>query len=312
MCLSGTFTIGQCCGSATSFYMCRGRKLTGSNKPDKWGSSAEMREFMKIAFIGTGNMGYPLLKGAIAAFGADNVTFLSKHREHEEVLAAELGVPYAPRMLEMVMQSDIIVLAVKPQYAAEVYPDVKLAMSKDKIVVSVMAGVDMETLKKQTGAAKIVRTMPNTPAMLGEGMTCICYSETVTEVEKEVVRRLFSSVGKIEEIPEKLMNAAICANGSSPAFVYMFMEALADAVVKYGIPRDMAYRLVGQTVLGSAKMLLESGDHPGKLKDAVCSPGGTTIAGVAALEEYGLRGAVIKAADACYEKALAMSVPQKK
>lgn len=261
---------------------------------------------MKIAFVGAGNMGYPLLKGAVAAFGAGNVTFKTRRREHEEALSAELGVPYAPRMLDMVMQADLIVLAVKPQYATEVYPDIKLAMAKEKIVISVMAGVSVEELKRQTGAVKIVRTMPNTPAMLGEGMTCISYSDEVTEVEKEVVRKLFVSVGKYEEIPETLMNAAICANGSSPAFVYMFMEALADGVVKYGIPRDMAYRLVGQTVLGSAKMLLETGEHPGKLKDAVCSPGGTTIAGVAALEEYGLRNAVMKAADACYEKAESM------
>lgn len=258
---------------------------------------------MKIAFIGAGNMGYPLLKGAVVAFGAANVTFQTKRREHEEALSLELGVPYAPRMLEMVMQSDIIVLAVKPQYAAEVYPDLKLAMSKEKIIVSVMAGVTVDELKQQTGAVKIVRAMPNTPARLNEGMTCISYSDAVTEVEKEVVRKLFLSVGKIEEIPEKLMNAAICANGSSPAFVYMFMEALADGAVKYGIPRDLAYRLVGQTVLGSAKMLLETGEHPGSLKDAVCSPGGTTIAGVAALEEHGLRNAVLKSVDACYEKA---------
>ena len=261
---------------------------------------------MKIGFIGAGNMGYPLLKGAAAAFGRENVTFVSKRREREEKVAAELGISFAPRLLDMVMQSDIIVLAVKPQYAAEVYPDVRLAMSKEKIVISVMAGIDMRGLKKETGAVKLVRAMPNTPAMLGEGMTCISCSETVSEVEREVVRTLFSGVGRIEEIHEELMNAAICANGSSPAFVYLFMEALADAVVKYGIPRDMAYRLVGQTVLGSAKMLLESGNHPGALKDAVCSPGGTTIAGVAALEESGLRGAVIRAADACYERACAM------
>ena len=258
---------------------------------------------MKISFIGAGNMGYPLLKGAVAAFGEANVTFQTKRREHEEALSLELGVPYAPRMLEMVMQSDIIVLAVKPQYAAEVYPDLKLAMSKEKIIVSVMAGVTVDELKQRTGAVKIVRAMPNTPARLNEGMTCISYSDAVTEVEREVVRKLFLSVGKIEEIPEKLMNAAICANGSSPAFVYMFMEALADGAVKYGIPRDLAYRLVGQTVLGSAKMLLETGEHPGSLKDAVCSPGGTTIAGVAALEEHGLRNAVLKSVDACYEKA---------
>ncbi|MDE7297366.1 MAG: pyrroline-5-carboxylate reductase [Lachnospiraceae bacterium] len=261
---------------------------------------------MRIGFIGAGNMGFPLLKGAAAAFEKENVTFLTKRREREEEIAAQLGISYAPRLLDMVMQSDIIVLAVKPQYAAEVYPDVRLAMSREKIVVSVMAGVDMAALKKETGAVKLVRTMPNTPAMLGEGMTCISYSDAVSEVEKEVIRTLFSCVGKIEEIPERLMNAAICANGSSPAFVYLFMEALADAVVKYGIPRDMAYRLVGQTVLGSAKMLLDSGKHPGALKDAVCSPGGTTIAGIAALEEYGLRNAVIKAADACYERACEM------
>ncbi len=269
--------------------------------------TGDKEERVKISLIGAGNMGYPLLKGAVAAFGAENVTFQTKRREHEEALSAELGVPYAPRLLEMVMQSDIIVLAVKPQYAPEVYPDVKLAMSKEKIIVSVMAGVTVEELKRRTGAAKIVRAMPNTPAMLGEGMTCISYSGEVTEVEKEVVRKLFLSLGKIEEITENLMNAAICANGSSPAFVYMFMEALADGVVKYGIPREMAYRLVAQTVLGSAKMLLETGEHPGKLKDAVCSPGGTTIAGVAALEEHGFRNAVLKAADACYEKAESMN-----
>lgn len=267
------------------------------------GFAGDKEEDVKIALVGAGNMGYPLLKGAIAAFGAENVTFQTKRREHEEALSAELGIFYAPRMLDMVMQSDVIVLAVKPQYAPEVYPDIKLAMAKEKIIISVMAGVTVEELKRQTGAVKIVRAMPNTPAMLGEGMTCISYSGEVTEVEKEVVRKLFLCVGKIEEIPEGLLNAAICANGSSPAFVYMFMEALADGVVKYGIPRDMAYRLVGQTVLGSAKMLLETREHPGKLKDAVCSPGGTTIAGVAALEEYGLRNAVMKAADACYEKA---------
>lgn len=268
---------------------------------------SRMRGSMKIGFIGTGCMGFPLLKGAVEAYGKENVTFLSKHREHEAAVSEQLGVPYAQRLLDMVIQSDIIVLAVKPQYAHEVYPDVKLAMSKEKILISVMAGVDITELEKETGALKIVRAMPNTPAMLKEGMTCISYSDRVSEVEREVVRTLFLSVGKVEEIPEKLMNAAICANGSSPAFAYLFMEALSDAVVQYGIPRDMAYRLVGQTMLGSAKMLLESGKHPGELKDAVCSPGGTTIAGIAALEEYGLRGAVIKGAAACYERACSMS-----
>ncbi|MBQ9120028.1 MAG: pyrroline-5-carboxylate reductase [Lachnospiraceae bacterium] len=258
---------------------------------------------MKICFVGMGNMGYPIMKGAIDLFGKENVTFRSKRKEHMEQIQAETGVAYAPSLLDMVTRSDMVVLCVKPQYASEIYEDVRLAMSKEKVLVSIMAGVSIDTLKKETGAVKIVRTMPNTPAMLKEGMTSICYSDEVAAAEKDIVKQLFTSIGKVEEITEKLMNAAICANGSSPAFAYIFMEALADAVVKYGIPRDMAYRLVGQTMLGSAKMLLESGKHPAVLKDEVCSPGGTTIAGVAALEEHGLRNAVIKAADACYEKA---------
>ncbi len=258
---------------------------------------------MRIGFVGMGNMGYPIMKGAVDVFGKENVTFRSKRQEHMEQVQAETGVAYAASLLDMVTYSDIIVLCVKPQYAPEIYEDVRLAMTKEKLLISIMAGVSIETLQKETGAARVVRTMPNTPAMLKEGMTSICYSAGVTAAEKELVRRLFEGIGKVEEITEKLMNAAICANGSSPAFAYIFMEALADAVVKYGIPRDMAYRLVGQTMVGSAKMLLESGKHPGQLKDEVCSPGGTTIAGVAALEEYGLRNAVIKAVDACYEKA---------
>lgn len=252
-------------------------------------------------------MGSPIFHGAIREFGKENVTFLSKRKEHMQKLTAQTQILPAASLLELVTKSDMIVLAVKPQHIWELYPDIKLTMTQDKIIVSVMAGVDITELRARTGAKKIVRTMPNLPAMLGDGMTCISFAEdTLNESEKAVVRRLFLSVGRVEELPERLMNAAVCANGSSPAFAFMFMEALADAVVKYGISRDMAYRLVAQTMLGSAKMLLETGRHPGELKDDVCSPGGTTIEGVAALEEYGLRNAIIKAADACYQKAADM------
>jgi pyrroline-5-carboxylate reductase len=147
--------------------------------------------------------------------------------------------------------------------------------------------------------------MPNTPAMVSEGMSGLCYSnDNFTEDEKNVIDHFFTSFGKYEIFEERLMYAVVCANGSSPAYVYMFIEALADSVVKYGIPRDKAYTLAAQTVLGSAKMVLETKEHPGKLKDQVCSPGGTTIAAVAALEEFGFRNSVIKATDACYEKAV--------
>ena len=137
--------------------------------------------------------------------------------------------------------------------------------------------------------------MPNTPAQVCEGMTAICFdNEKFTPEEKNMVCALFESVGKIAVLPERLMDAAVVANGRSPAFVYIFMEALADGAVKFGIPRATAYEMVAQTVIGSAKMLLETGEHPGKLKDNVCSPGGTTIAAVAALEEAGFRNAITR------------------
>lgn len=149
----------------------------------------------------------------------------------------------------------------------------------------------------------MVRTMPNTPAMVGEGMTGLCYDETLfTDEEKATVEALFTAVGKTEKVEEKLLDVVASASGCSPAYVYMFIEALADGCVKNGLPRQMAYRMAAQAVLGSAKMVLETGKHPGELKDMVCSPGGTTIEGVAALEQGNFRGAIIKACDANYEK----------
>lgn len=152
-------------------------------------------------------------------------------------------------------------------------------------------GISIEDLKKRLGSDKrFVRAMPNTPALLGCGMTGISYnSEEFTFEEKDVIDKIFSSFGKYSVVEERLMNAVVCASGSSPAYVYMFIEALADGVVKYGMPRDKAYEFVAQTVSGAAQMVLQTKEHPAVLKDKVCSPGGTTIAGVAALEENGFR-----------------------
>ena len=259
----------------------------------------------KIGFIGTGKMGYPMMLGAIRAFGAANVAFSAKTEKTKERVTKETGIESAKDNASLIQECDVIVLGVKPQFFHEIYGDLKKHMTKEKMIISLAAGVTIKDMADQVGAdIKIVRSMPNTPAMVGEGMTCVSYSEhAFTDEEKEIVDRFFTSCGKYQVIPETLMNAAICANGSSPAYVYMFIEALADSVVKYGIPRAMAYELVSQTVLGAAKMVLETKEHPGRLKDNVCSPGGTTIAGVAALEEFGFRNAVIKATDACYEKA---------
>ena len=177
-------------------------------------------------------------------------------------------------------------------------------VTPEQVVVSLAPGITISNITERLGGnVRVVRAMPNTPAMLGEGMTGVSYGEaSYTEEEKETIRDIFSSCGRVELVEERLMDAVGCVSGCGPAFAYLFIEALADGGVKYGLPRKTAYAMAAQTVLGSAKMILETGKHPGQLKDEVCSPGGTTIAGVSALEEYGLRNAVIKAADACYEK----------
>lgn len=262
----------------------------------------------KIGFIGAGNMGLPLLMGATKLLGAEQLTFFcadefSNKRAHETT-----GVEQAESLENLIKTCECVVLAVKPQSFGDVLPVVKANTFEGQIIISLAPGVTVDYLSEETGGkTKIVRTMPNTPAMVGEGMTAICYgSDNFTVEEKQMVKGLFESVGKMVEFPERLMDASVVASGSSPAFVYIFMEALADGAVKFGIPRAQAYEMVAQTVIGAGKMLLETGEHPGKLKDNVCSPGGTTIAAVAALEEAGFRNAVIKACDACYEKATSM------
>lgn len=261
----------------------------------------------RFGFIGAGNMGLPLLKGAISLCGVDNCGFYTPVPEEVKRVNEITGADSFTDNVQLASNSKFIVLCVKPQFLGGVYEDLKTIDLKDKVIVSIAAGVSSVTIRENLGEnTKIVRIMPNTPAGVGEGMACICFPEEsmLSKEEKDTVLSLFEKVGKAEVIPETLMNAAVCANGSSPAYVYMFIEALADSVVKYGIPRKTAYTLAAQTVLGSAKMVLETGMHPGALKDNVCSPGGTTIAAVEKLEEYGFRNAIMKATDACYEKSV--------
>lgn len=261
-----------------------------------------------MGFIGAGNMGYPMLVGAKKVFGAEQVVFTTASTKSRENVKQKTGLSYMLNNKSLAASCKYIILAVKPQFFEEVFKDIKEAVKKDQVIISVAAGVTIDNIKDRLGnEIRVVRGMPNTPAMVNEGMSGVCFSQDAfSEDEKEIVAQLFSSFGKYELFDEKLMNAVVCANGSSPAYVYMFIEALADSVVKYGIPRNKAYELVAQTVLGAAKMVMETGEHPGKLKDQVCSPGGTTIAAVAALEEHGFRNAVIKATDACYEKAVSL------
>lgn len=266
-----------------------------------------------FGFIGAGNMGYPLLKAAYQTFGKDEVIYTDASLERKQFVMQETGLPFSKNNLIVVEGCKFLVLAVKPQFFPEVLQEIKEAVTKDHVIISIAAGITIDSIKNSLPkSTRVVRAMPNTPAMVLKGMTGVCYSkEEYSTEELEIIDRFFRSFGKYEVFDEKLMNAVICANGSSPAYVYMFIEALADSVVSYGIPRDKAYTLVAQTVLGSAAMVLETGEHPGKLKDNVCSPGGTTIAAVKALEEYGFRNAIMKASDACYEKAETLNLKNK-
>ena len=263
---------------------------------------------VKIGFIGMGNMGNAILNGLLKTHRPEDMIFSAAHQDKMEAVTARTKVPHAGSNRECAKAVKYLILAVKPQYFDAVFSEIRDVVTPEQVVISLAPGVTISNITERLGGnVRVVRAMPNTPAMLGEGMTGIsCGEGSCTEEEKETVRDIFSSCGRVEMVEERLMDAVGCVSGSSPAFVYMFIEALADGGVKYGLPRKTAYAMAAQTVLGSAKMILETGKHPGQLKDEVCSPGGTTIAGVSALEEHGRRNALIKAADACYEKTQSM------
>ena len=258
----------------------------------------------KIGFIGMGNMGFAILQGLLKLYRPEDLLFTDVNQERMETVKKQTGVDFVESNAECANQSRIVVLAVKPQYYDAVLKNIKYAVKPEQIVISIAPGITIDSLVKKLGDGKrIVRAMPNTPALLGEGMTGVTYDrELFTEEEEQEIRAFFQSFGRMEYVEERLMSAVVCASGSSPAYVYMFIEALADSAVRYGLPRDKAYEFAAQTVKGAAEMVLQTGKHPGELKDMVCSPAGTTIAGVAALEEYGFRNAVLKANEACYEK----------
>lgn len=255
-----------------------------------------------LGFIGMGNMGTALLKGTKKVFGNDMV-FYDGSEERMEQISKQEDVKALNTNSDVVNEAKYIILAVKPQIFDKVYGDINKSITKDNVIISLAPGITIKQLKSNINTERIVRTMPNTPAMVGEGMTGICYDEKFfTSEEEEVINRIFSSVGRVKKVDEKLINSVVCASGSSPAYVFMFMEALADSVVSCGMPRNDAYEFVAQTVLGSAKLMLETGMHPGALKDMVCSPGGTTIAGVAELEKNGFRKSIFSATEACFDK----------
>ena len=264
----------------------------------------------KLGFIGNGNMGRAMMGGIINAdvFAPENIIVSDIHEEGLKAVKKEYGVNTSLDNKDVAKFSDIIILSVKPNLYPLIISGIKDDVKEDVIIVTIAAGRKIEDTEKEFGRKiKVVRVMPNTPALVGEGMSATCPSEAVTREELKEIIDIFESFGKAEVVAENLMDAVTSVSGSSPAYVYIFIEAMADAAVLDGIPRDKAYTMAAQAVLGSAKMVLETGMHPGALKDMVSSPGGTTIEAVATLEEKGFRNAVISAMRACTKKSKEMS-----
>lgn len=260
---------------------------------------------MKLGFIGCGNMAQAMIGGIISANLIDKNEIIASDGYEPSLKKAQenLGINTTMDNKEVASKSEIVVLSVKPQFYNNVIEEISPVISENTIIVTIAPGQTLEGLRKAFAKdVKIVRTMPNTPAMVREGMTAMCANEMVTKDEVEKVKSILSGFGLAEIVPEYMMDAVVAVSGSSPAYVFMFIEALADGAVLEGMSRQQAYTFAAQSVLGSAKMVLENNMHPGELKDMVCSPAGTTIEAVKVLEEEGFRQAVIKAMVACADR----------
>ena len=264
----------------------------------------------KIGFIGAGNMAGAIIGGIIKSnlVESQNVIASAKTMTNLNKLKDEYNINVTLDAREVVKNSDIVFMAVKPNIFDGVLESVKDLIGDEKIVVSIAAGKSISSMENIIGDdKKIIRTMPNTPALVNEGMSALCPNKNIEDEELKIVKDIFDSFGKSEVVGEYLIDSVIGVSGSSPAYVFMFIEAMADAAVVGGMPRKQAYNFAAQSVLGAAKIVLESGKHPGELKDMVCSPGGTTIEAVKVLENEGMRSSVINAVCACIEKSKEMS-----
>lgn len=261
---------------------------------------------MTIGFIGLGNMARAII-GGLTAQGiveAQDIVGSAKTEATRTRMASEFGIRTAQTNAAVAEQADVLVLAVKPIFFSEVIAEVKDAIGDNTLVISIAAGLTIEWIENAFDRdIRLIRCMPNTPALVSAGCTAICVGTHATPEDERLCTQLMESFGRAVVIPERLMDAASAVSGSSPAFVFMFIESLADGAVEAGMPRAQAYEFAAQAVMGSAKLVLETKEHPGALKDMVCSPGGTTIEGVKALEESGMRAAIMNAVDACVKKA---------
>ena len=259
----------------------------------------------KIGFIGCGNMASAIIGGIVGSgkVEADEIIAADPLAETRERASATHGIHVTADNAEAARSSEILFLAVKPQMLDLVADQIRDSLRDEQLIVSILAGVSIrkleETFPTEPGALRrIVRLMPNTPALVGAGMTAACCSISVPVDDFEEICGLCESFGKVEVVPERLFDAVTALSGSSPATVFVFLEALADGAVACGMPRQQAYRMAAQTVLGSARLMQETGRHPGVLKDMVTSPAGTTAEGLRVLEKCGFRSAVIESVEA--------------
>lgn len=264
----------------------------------------------KIGFIGGGNMASAIIGGLLSSglSDKDHISAADKNAEAAKRLTEQYGITAVTENTRVSSCADILFLAVKPNMFPVVIPEIREHLRENAVIVSIAAGQPIARIETLFGKKiKLIRVMPNTPALVGASMSALCKNEHVTDEEMAEVKSVFDSFGESEIVGENLMDAVVGVSGSSPAYVYLFIEAMADAAVADGMPRSQAYKFAAQSVLGSAKMVLETGKHPGELKDMVCSPGGTTIEAVAVLEQKGFRSAVIEAQRACVQKSRDMS-----
>ena len=269
---------------------------------------------VKLGFIGTGNMGGALARAARRRVPGGCIHLANRTPEKAEALAEELGCRVS-NAAGAAKWADFIFLGVKPQMMADLLAELRpaLAARQDRfLLVTMAAGLSINTIQQLAGGDyPVIRIMPNTPASIGEGMILYTCGERVTDKEERLFLDAMAGAGRFSALPEHLIDAGSAVSGCGPAFADLFLEALADGGVACGLPRAQAMELAAQMLAGSAKLVLESGRHPGALKDAVCSPGGSTIQGVRALEQAGFRGAVMEAVIAAYEKTLELALQQK-
>ncbi|MEZ4601478.1 MAG: pyrroline-5-carboxylate reductase [Syntrophotaleaceae bacterium] len=257
-----------------------------------------MTPISKIGFLGGGNMGEALIKGLTreGVVPAENILVAEPVESRRNVLKEKYGVRTESEASAVVGRCDLVVLAIKPQIVGQVLPQVANVFNDAKLLISIAAGVTTEILEKHfSGSPRIVRAMPNTPALVAGGATALCPGRFASPDDLDAARRLFEPVGMVRVVAEEQMDAVTGLSGSGPAYVYTVIEAMAAGGILEGLPQDAALALAAQTVLGAARMVIESGEHPAVLRDKVCSPGGTTIAGMKALEENGLRSALMSA-----------------